>query len=222
MRNFFRKAPPLRGSERYEVRSAKGESGGVFCYPPPNRAKALLDSPSRGELHIAVLFLLALLLLPAPAHATPACVGNAISASKPLGTSSLHKFVFHVYDGEFWTDAKGWDMSKPHALHLKYFVNLDENDLTVQTVEEVSRDPSVTEAMKAEYRKILPTLYPYVKKGETITAFYQPDKGVTFCYNGKAKGVMTNLALAKPFMGIWLGKYSSELELRNALLGKAK
>jgi Chalcone isomerase-like len=169
---------------------------------------------------VAITVILGFVISSTESHAAPACVGKAVSASKPLGKASLHKLVFHVYDGEFWTDAKSWDMSEPHALHLTYFVNLDPNDLTEQTIEEVSRDPSVTEDMKEEYNEILPTLYPDVKKGETITALYQPKKGITFCHNGKVKGVMTNLALSKPFMGIWLGQYSSEPELRDKLLGK--
>jgi hypothetical protein len=151
----------------------------------------------------------------------PLCAAQVIRAAKPYGTASLHKLFFHVYDAQFWTDdVKGWNMATPHALHLTYDVEIEKADLVERTLEELDRNPAVTPAMRGAYAKELPSLYAEIKKGDTITAVSIPRKGIIFCHNGQVRGVLKDVALAKPFMGIWLGSTSSEPELRDGLLGK--
>jgi hypothetical protein len=153
--------------------------------------------------------------------APPPCAGNSIHASAPYGKASLHKFFFHVYDAEFWTDDKGgWNMATPHALFLTYHVSIEKADLVERTLQELERNKAVTESMRAAYMHELPSLFTDVKEGESITALYQPDTGVTFCHNGIVTGVLKDMTLAKPFMGIWLGAFTSEPALRDGLLGK--
>jgi hypothetical protein len=157
-----------------------------------------------------------------PAHAAPPpCAAQVISAVKPYGTASLHKLFFHVYDAAFWTDdANGWNMATPHALHLTYHVSIEKEDLVERTLEELDRNPAVTPAMRAAFGRELPSLYAEINDGDTITAVAIPSKGITFCHNGQVKGVLKDAAMAKPFMGIWLGDTSSEADLRDGLLGK--
>ena len=171
------------------------------------------------------LFASALLVLfcSISAHAEVPCTGNVIHAAHPYGKAALHKLLFHVYDAEFWTDdPHGWNMSTPHALYLVYHVSIEKADLVERTIEELHRNKAVTAAMIATYKKKLPLLFTDVQRGESITALYQPNTGVTFCHDGKVTGVLEDPALAEPFMGIWLGKDTSEPDLRDALLGKDK
>ncbi len=175
--------------------------------------------PLKGGVVILLLLLFSFSARALP----PPCTGNVIHAAHPYGKASLYKLLFHVYDAEFWTDdPQGWNMKSPHALYLIYRVSIDKADLVERTLEELHRDKAVTEAMIAEYRKHLPVLFTDVKDGESITALYQPDNGITFCHDGIVTGVLKDPALAKPFMGIWLGRNSSEPGLRNALLGKGE
>lgn len=169
---------------------------------------------------ILFLILLCLTLPQSALSASPPCTDKVFNANEPYGKASLHKLLFHVYDAEFWTDdPNGWSMKTPHALYLKYDVSIDKQDLVKRTLEELQRNKAVTSQMLEQYQEKLPSLFRDVRSGQTITALYQPGNGITFCHNAFNTGVLDN-KLAEPFMGIWLGKSSSEPDLRDALLGK--
>lgn len=167
-----------------------------------------------------ILLCLIGLLLPFMVSAKPVSVTDYIQAQNPLGQGSLYKFLFHVYDAEFWTDADGWDKSKPYALDLKYFVSIGKEDFLKRTLKELRRNPAVTKEMLLEYERKLGFIYPDVEEGDTITALYIPDEGILFSHNNNKLGWMKEPELIEPFFSIWLGKYTSEPTLRNKLLGK--
>ena len=164
------------------------------------------------------IFCAILMLCPLIASAKPMLINDHIKAINPAGKASLHKFLFHVYDAEFWSDTPGWSMDTPYALDLKYFVSIDKDDFLSRTIKELRRNPEVTDAMLEEYERKLGYIYPDVEKGDTITALYVPNEGLVFSHNNNTLGWIRDVKLVKPFMGIWLGKHTSEPSLRDALL----
>jgi hypothetical protein len=150
--------------------------------------------------------------------APPACIAKHIKAITPHGTATLNKFIFHVYDAEFWTDGKGWDERAPYGLHLTYGVEIESEDFVERSLEELQRNPAVTKAMLGSFAKQLPPLMPNVVKGDSITAVRLANGGAIFCHNGKPTGELKDAAMAQAFFGIWLGEYTSEPRLRKELL----
>jgi hypothetical protein len=157
-------------------------------------------------------------LLATNAFSAPQCGGVEINSVKPLGVATLNKLLWHVYDGEFWSDAKGWKMDSPHALHLKYFADIESEDFVERSLEELQRNPKVDEKMLARFKSELPPLMPSVVEGDSITAAYSPKTGLVFCHNGKQTGVISDAKMAEAFLGIWLGANTTEPEMRKKLL----
>jgi Chalcone isomerase-like len=175
-------------------------------------------------------YALSLLMMLAAGHAhaatLPACaVSQNISAQQPYGTASLHKLFFHVYDATLWVDDAqkkqfNWQDANAHfALNLTYHVDIDAEDFLERTLEELDRQPDVTAAMKAEFKKQLTPLYPDVLDGDSITAVRDSKEGLILCHQGKVRGAITDAAMVRAFFAIWLGEHSSEPELRDTLLG---
>jgi Chalcone isomerase-like len=151
------------------------------------------------------------------ALAKPACVAD-IKASKPYGKAEMNKLFFHVYDAEFWSDANGWSMKEPNALHLTYHVDIDSDDFVERSLEELDRNPNVSKSELSEFAKILPKLMPNVVEGDSITAAYLPENGLQFCHNNKPTGAIKDVKMATDFLKIWLGENTSEPDMRKKLL----
>ena len=167
--------------------------------------------------------LLMLLLISNAAVAAPSCVSKEITSQKPFGVAEMHKLFFHVYDAEFWNDGppsknNGWSMSRPHALHLKYFVDIDGADFVKRTLEELKQNPKVNAEMMQNFKQQLPPLMTNVREGDSITASYEPKQGLIFCHNNNRLGIMRDANMAEAFMGIWLGTYTTEPDMRKKLL----
>lgn len=153
------------------------------------------------------------------AFASPKCINDVVKAKSAYGNADLHKYFFHVYDASYWTDSNGWNMQQSSALHLKYFVDIDGEDFVERTVKELKNNPKADATMLAKFKQQLPPLMPNVVEGDTITAAYNAtEQKLTFCHNNKVKGAINDKDMAEAFMGIWLGKYSSEPSMRKKLL----
>lgn len=172
---------------------------------------------------LACWVLIGLCSLPITAHADkPACLRETITAEQPYGTASLYKLIFHVYDAEFWTNGEGWDQRSAYGLHLEYGVDLTVEELLDSTREQLQRQPGVSKELRGNIVGQLRDIYPRVEEGDTITALYEPESGITFCHNGRKTGTITNPEMVRPFFAIWLGKHTSEPEMREELLGASE
>ncbi len=152
------------------------------------------------------------------ANSAPPCIASVVKSSKPQGTATLNKLLFHVYDVEFWSDSPKWNMNSPHALHLTYFVDIDGEDFVERSLEELQHNKNVDAVMLEDFKRILPPLLPNVVEGDNISAVYRPNMGLFFCHNGKSTGVLRNAEMEQAFMGIWLGESTSEPDIRKKLL----
>ena len=62
-------------------------------------------------------------------------------------------------------------------------------------------------------------MFPNVKKGDRLLGVQQPGQGAAFWFNGQLRGDIRDAEFARLFFGIWLSPRSSELAMRQALLG---
>jgi hypothetical protein len=167
------------------------------------------------------LILLIILLLPALgfAYDKPVEIKDKFTSEKPYGEGTLHFMLLHVYDTSLWTDAKTFSYEQPFALSITYRMNFSKEELTDRSLKEIKHAHTLPDETLEKYKKIFLEIYPHVKKGDRITAIYNAKKQVELYHNGALYGTAKEKEFAVPFFDIWLGEKTSELKLRNKLLG---
>jgi len=171
--------------------------------------------------NIVLAVIMSLMAFPAfAASQKPKAIENVIQADTPYGEGTLRKLLFYVYDASLWTDEEEWSMDSTYALCLKYRMNFDAVDLVDRSIEEMNQQEKLNAEQQALYKELLARVFPNVLKGDTITALYNPKKGVQFYHNDKPTGIIADKNVAKRFLSIWLSPKTSEPELRKELVGK--
>ncbi len=169
----------------------------------------------------AGLFALALSCLPVVAQAAvkPSEISPIIKAEAAYGEGTLFWLFIPAYDAALWTDARSWSMAEPFALSLQYRMDFSADMIVSRTMNEVRHvAPGIPEAKLQRWRTMLAPLFPDVKAGDTITAFYQPGKPTRFFLNGRLLGEAKDPGFSEPFFSIWLSPGTSEKRLRRKLL----
>lgn len=164
---------------------------------------------------------LLILLLPAIgfAYDKPAEIKDKIMAEKSYGEGTLHFMLMHVYDTSLWIDSKTFSYENPFALSITYRMNFSKEELTERSLEEIKHAHNLSDEVLAKYKKIFLEIYPNVRKNDRITAVYTAKKEVELYHNGALYSNAKDKEFAIPFFDIWLGEKTSELKLRNKLLG---
>jgi hypothetical protein len=146
------------------------------------------------------------------------------ASTKPLsrmlrGEVHYSWLIFDVYHAKLWAP-KGEDIfSKPFTLELKYKRDFLGSDITDRSVTEL-KGQGVNKDLLSKWDGKLRSIFPDIKKGDTIFANFNPSNGVTFILNGnKNIGVIKEQGFSIAFMNIWLGPKTSEKDMRNKLLG---
>jgi hypothetical protein len=123
----------------------------------------------------------------------------------PYSTSKLNWYLgIKVYDINLWTDAKKWSYNEKFALQIKYNINIKREKFTESSIKEIKRYYKIDDFEKT-YTNKFNEIYPDVKKGDIITAIYNPKNGHTeLFHNGKSKGKITDKGFSRVFLDIWL------------------
>ena len=150
----------------------------------------------------------------------PPELGSLIESRQAYGKTKLSKFLWDIYDISLWTDAAVWSPNKPYAITIHYLRPFTRKELVDTTIEEMNRLGAPFNA--ESYRKKLQELFPNVREGDRITAYFNPASNVTFFFNGLKKGSVGNVNFSKYFSDIWLSPQTEEPEARDALLKKNK
>ena len=140
-----------------------------------------------------------------------------------LQGSGIYKFFFiKVYEAKLWTHGQANLYDGDVKLQLKYLRDLKGSDIFDQTGKELAH----ADHSDININKWMPTIkgiFPNVKDGDIITAYYKPSSGVEFFFNEETSiGQIKNKDFAIAFMDIWLGKKSSSQKFRKQLLGIRK
>lgn len=108
---------------------------------------------------------------------------------------------------------------QPLLLELEYFMSLDGKEIAKQSVKEIDSQVSLDESEKSRYQKDFENIFPDVKKGDRISAFFKPDEGLKFYLNSSSLiGEIKNSKDSKRFIDIWLGQKTSDPAFRKELL----
>lgn len=175
-----------------------------------------------------VLLCMTLLGLAPLAHANsdlnppPKQVTQAIDDAKRMGYGTLRWFGLRVYDGQLWSNAdpEGFNYKRdPAWLELKYARDFSGKDIAERSIEEMEEIGAGTEVQRQGWLVKLTEIFPDVKKGHTLSALYQPGKGMQFFRNGLPLAKVDDPELAEAFMGIWLDPKTSAPEMRRELIG---
>jgi hypothetical protein len=157
--------------------------------------------------------------VPAFAETKPPMIANSVKAEQPYGTGTLRWFLIPAYDASLWTDAIHWSMQAPFALALTYHMSFSSHAIVERSLKEMKYDdPSLSDAVLADYRTTMSGLFPDVEAGDRITGLYTLDGTARFFRNGRLTGQVHDPAFARAFFGIWLSPQTSEPELRAHLL----
>ena len=166
----------------------------------------------------SVLFIAVLIGFSVPAMSAE-IVLQAIPDAKVVGEGRLTYAFWDVYDATLYAPSGKLDQNRPFALSLRYMREIDGNDIAVRSVDEMRGQGFSDEAALARWRSQMIAIFPNVENGTVLSAiFYPGDK--TIFFNGKNKiGMIPDADFTREFSNIWLGKKTSEPELRKRLLG---
>ncbi len=174
-----------------------------------------------------VTFALPLLLAAAiPAQATserapplPESVTSLAPGMRAQGGGLLSFFGISVYDGWYWSAARGWPGAGPYALDLHYHRSLDGAKIAQRSVDEIAQLGYGSEADRQRWRAQMTLIFPNVRRGDRLTGVAMAPDAVRFFHNGERIGEIAEPGFARAFFGIWLDPKTSQADFRTRLLG---
>ena len=167
---------------------------------------------------LRMLFFLFFAAAKAAAAEKPAELAGVIKASAPYGYATYRALFMDIYDADLWTDAHPWRMDVPFALTLTYHMGFSSQELSDKSMEEMNHAAALLPEQETQNHAVMEQGLPNVADGDRITALYQPGKSLRFFHNGKLTATTKDMAFAQAFLGIWLGKNSSEPAFRAKLI----
>ena len=178
-----------------------------------------------GRALAVVAFALAVALAPA-AHAVsappplPSAVTALAPSLLPQGGGVLTFFGISVYDGWYWSSARGWSLEHPFALDLHYHRKLEGAKIAARSVDEIAQLGLGSAGQRARWGEAMRAIFPDVAKGDRITGVHLPPGTVRYFFNGLPIGDIVDPEFARAFFGIWLDPRSSRRDFRNKLLNE--
>jgi hypothetical protein len=145
----------------------------------------------------------------------------ALSGVVPTAPVRLRVWGFEVYDARLWTPVgfrHGQYAQHAFALELQYLRRLEGAAIASRSIDEMRRVGNFSDAQAQGWLAALRELFPNVSAGERITGVNLPGVGAEFWVNGQRVGLVSDLAFARLFFGIWLDERSSEPRMRAQLL----
>lgn len=150
-----------------------------------------------------------------------AFISQDVPDAKAVGSARFSVLFWDVYDAVLLAPDGKWASQPPYALSLTYLRDFDGKDIAARSVKEMRRQSGVTSTQLESWQKLMESVFPNVKRGDTLTGVYLRNGSARFFYNGQLAGDVTDPGFANHFFGIWLGEQTSEPEFRDKLLAGA-
>ena len=157
---------------------------------------------------------------PAKAPALPPKVMESMPQVKVVGGGEFTFLGLSVYDGYYWSPARGYSPLQPFALDLHYRRTLKGAMIAERSVDEISRLGYGTPDERSRWGLAMKQIFPNVTEGDRITGVNVPGVGARFFHNGKLIGEIAEPTFAQAFFGIWLDPKTSRPDFRKQLLGE--
>jgi hypothetical protein len=172
--------------------------------------------------YAAGLLLGALLSAGAFAAATlPAPLRDQKPELLPVGAATLRWFGLHVYDVALFAQERPYADSGTAALSIRYHISIKHHRLLETTLKEWRRMGKGEAVQRDRWIKQLASLWPDLKKGDSLTAFMRQDGTTQFYFGDRLLGEVPDPAFGPAFFSIWLDVKCSHPGIRNRLLGVA-
>lgn len=141
------------------------------------------------------------------------------SMNLPLMGEGQYKWMFlKIYDAKLWGISGPELYSSPLILELKYRRDFSGIDIVDQSIKELKKSTLSNLELDQLKNKLL-EIFPDVKEGDVIQAYFDPMKGLLFKLNSqKELGRLADVSFSKKFLDIWLGEKTSAPDLRKKLL----
>jgi Chalcone isomerase-like len=160
------------------------------------------------------------------AERAPTEVAAALPQPRLQGQGRLRFLGLRVYEARLWTGSAGAlsDTSWPEqtlALDIRYQRSIKGTAIAERSLDEMRRQGDIAPDTAQRWLAQMNQLFPDVEPGHRITAVLVPGVGLRVFVNGSLRGEVREPLFARTFLGIWLSPRTSDLSLRDALLGQA-
>lgn len=167
------------------------------------------------------LLILGLLLFAAPALADnvkPRPIATYLHNPAPYSQGSVKHLLLNLYDVTLWMDADKWSVNETFALSIVYHIDHPLNEMVSNTLKNMEDLGTLPEHRISGYEYLFNQLYRPVHKGDELVILNRPGIGVTFFFNGKLTGTVSEAIFAEQYFAIWFSPKTKEPDLRKALL----
>jgi hypothetical protein len=167
-----------------------------------------------------LILLSALLCLASPAWSL-GVVTHTVPDAKKVGEARLTYAFWDVYDATLYAPKGMLHPTKPYALSIRYFRQIDGKAIAERSVEEIEKQGFSDAEKLASWHEKMREIFPNVQDGTVLTAVFIPNKKTIFYHGSEKIGVIKDAEFTKRFADIWLGEKTSEPLLREELLGRS-
>ena len=152
------------------------------------------------------------------AYALPTKIKVENTVWHAVGKSSLNFLFLDVYDIALYSENGRYDAALPYMLIIQYHREFSAGDIIDRSLSEMDMQSPLSEKKEALFHSYLKRVIPRVVKQDVIRAKMIPRIGIEFQVNNATPTLINDNDFAARFFDIWLGKKTSEPELRTLLL----
>ena len=137
-----------------------------------------------------------------------------------IGEGTLKVFVWELYDLKLFSDTNYFSWQNRFILEFDYKREMKKDRVIEASIKEMRRQKGAAEKEINAWKEYLKQGINTAQGGTKAAVEWTPAGQITFHYEGEPSVTINDMTFAKSFISIWLGKETSEPELRSALLGK--
>lgn len=154
----------------------------------------------------------------------PSPLQQHLNTPRLVGQGKYTYWGFDVYWASLWTGERAlrsdqWQTQRL-ALELRYLRDFEGKDIAKRSIDEMHNQSPLSPSTAQAWLKTLETLFPNVRKGQSLTGIYVPNSSAQFLFNNLPLGTIADAELAKRFFAIWLSPQTSAPELRQKLFAE--
>ena len=154
----------------------------------------------------------------------PPSLRHYLTTPRLLGAGTYSVWGLDIYHATLWGSEKAMRPDQWHtqrlALELRYARDFDGKDIAKRSVDEMHMQSPLAQDKAQSWLKTLESLFPSVRKDQTLTGIYLPGANSQFLFNENPIGSINDPDLSQRFFAIWLSPKTSAQKLRRALFGE--
>jgi len=145
---------------------------------------------------------------------------NHLTSPKTVGSGRMEYLFWDIYDATLLTHSGSYIAEQPFALKLDYLREFEGKDIAKRSIKEMQRQGKLDAKTEERWLSLMKNIFPDVKKGTFILGVVDEQRHSHFYSQSGWLGSIEEPQFTQRFFDIWLGKATSEPELRQQLLGE--